>query len=70
MVYLAGKKDSVWEAIALEKKGNRWTVIIPSLAMETQVPLRKEMSPNDPLKLVLKSVNIPVGEAVFASLAD
>jgi len=70
MVYLAGKKDSVWDAIALEKKGNRWTVIIPSLALETQVPLRKELSPNDSLKLVLKSVNIPTGEAVFASAAE
>jgi exoribonuclease-2 len=77
MVYLAeyaaervGAKDSVWDAIALEKKGSRWVVIIPSLALETQVPLRKEMSPNDPLKLVLKSVNIPTGEAVFASAAE
>jgi len=70
MVYLAGKKDSVWDAIALEKKGNRWAVIIPSLALETQVPLRKELSPNEPLKLVLKSVNIPGGEAVFASLSE
>jgi exoribonuclease-2 len=70
MVYLAGKKDSVWDAIALEKKGTRWTAMIPSLALETQVPLRKELSPNDPLKLVLKSVNIPTGEAVFASAAE
>jgi len=68
MVYLAGKKDSVWDAIALEKKGSRWAAIIPSLALETQVPLRKELSPNDPLKLVLKSVNIPTGEAVFAAV--
>jgi exoribonuclease-2 len=68
MVYLANKKDSVWDAIALEKKGNRWTVIIPSLALETQVSLRKELSPNRPLKLVLKSVNIPTGEAVFAAV--
>ena len=70
MVYLADKKDSVWDAIALEKKGNRWIVIIPSLAFETQVPLRKEMSPNDSLKLVLKSVNIPTGEAIFASASE
>jgi len=70
MVYLAGKKDSVWDAIALEKKGSRWAAIIPSLALETQVPLRKELSPNDPLKLVLKSVNIPTGEAVFASASE
>jgi len=68
MVYLADKKDSVWEAIALEKKGNRWTVIIPALALETQVPLRRELSPNDELKLVLKSANIPTGEAVFAAV--
>jgi len=70
MVYLAGKKDSVWDAIALEKKGSRWVTIIPSLALETQVPLRRELSPNDPLKLVLKSVNIPTCEAVFASAAE
>jgi len=72
MVYLADKKDSVcdavWDAAALEKKGNRWTAIIPSLALETQIPLRKEMSPNGTLKLVLKSVNIPAGEAVFAAV--
>jgi len=68
MAYLANKKDSVWDAIALEKKGSRWTVIIPSLALETQVPLRRELSPNRPLKLVLKSVNIPTGEAVFAAV--
>ncbi|MCL2127944.1 MAG: RNB domain-containing ribonuclease [Treponema sp.] len=66
MVYLSGKKDSVWEAAALEKKGNRWTVIIPDLALETQVPLREDIAPNERLKLVLKSVNIPRGEAVFA----
>jgi exoribonuclease-2 len=66
MVYLAGKKDSVWDAVALENKGYRWVVIIPSLALETQVSLHKNVSPNDNVKLVLKSVNIPRGEAVFA----
>ncbi|MDR2717537.1 MAG: RNB domain-containing ribonuclease [Treponema sp.] len=65
MVHLADKKDSVWDAVALEKKGNRWVVMIPALALETQIPLRKEIAPNDPLKLILKSVNIPQGEAVF-----
>jgi len=65
MAYLADKKDSVWDALALEKKGNRWAVMIPALALETQVPLRKEIAPNEPLKLILKSVNIPGGEAVF-----
>jgi exoribonuclease-2 len=65
MVYLSDKKDSVWDAVAIEKKGNRWAVIIPSLALETQVPLQKDASPNENVKLILKSVNIPKGEAVF-----
>ena len=66
-VYLSDKKNSVWDAIALEKKGNRQAVIIPSLALETQVSIRKDASPNDPLKLILKAVNIPKGEAVFVA---
>ena len=65
MVYLSGKKDSVWDAVALEKKGNRWSVIIPSLALETQVSLQRDVSPNEDVKLILKSVNIPKGEAAF-----
>ena len=65
MVYLSGKKDSVWDAVALDKKINRWAVIIPSLALETQVSLQKDVSPNEDVKLALKSVNIPRGEAVF-----
>jgi len=65
MVYLSGKKDSVWDAVALEQKGNRWAVIIPSLAIETQVSLQRDVSPNEDVKLILKSVHIPKGEAVF-----
>ena len=65
MVYLSGKKDSVWDSIALEKKGNRWAVVIPSIALETQAPLHGDISPNENIKLILKSVNIPKGEAVF-----
>jgi len=65
MVFLSGKKDSAWDAAALEKKGNRWAVMIPSLALETQAVLQRDVSPNDSIKLILKSVNIPKGEAVF-----
>jgi exoribonuclease-2 len=65
MVYLSAQKDSVWDAIALEKKGNRWAVVIPALALETQVSFRNEIEPNERIKLVLKSVHIPQGEAIF-----
>jgi exoribonuclease-2 len=70
MIYLSGKKDSVWDAVALEQKGNRWAVIIPSLAFETQVPLHRDVLPNDEVKLILKSVHIPKGEAVFVHSND
>ena len=69
-VYLAGKTDSVWEAVALEKKGNRWTLMIPTLAMEAKVPLRNDVAPNAPVSLILKSVNIPRGEANFSAAED
>jgi exoribonuclease-2 len=67
-VCLADQKDSRWDAVALEKKGNRWAVMIPALALETQLPLASrsaEPAPNDRVSLVLKSVHIPCGEAVF-----
>ena len=65
MVYLEDKKDSVWEAAVLEKKGGRWAVIIPALALETQAALHNDVAPNANVKLILKSVNIPKCEAVF-----
>jgi hypothetical protein len=65
MVYLSDKKDSVWEAVALGQIGNRMYMIIPSLALETQVSLQRNILPDEKIKLTLKSVNIPRGEAVF-----
>jgi len=65
MVYLSDKKDSVWDAVATENKGSRWAVIIPRLALEAQVSLQRDVTPNDRVKLILKSANIAKGEAVF-----
>ena len=65
MVYLSDKKDSEWDAAALENKGNRMQMIIPSLALETQVSFHKKIVFNENVKLILKSINIPRGEAVF-----
>ena len=67
MVYLSGKKDSMWDAVALEKKGNRWLAAIPSLALETQVSLRGEIAPGDWVRLALKSASVPACEASFAA---
>jgi exoribonuclease-2 len=65
-VYLSGKKGSLWEGVVLDRKGNRGVVIIPALGLETQAGIKANLEPNDPVELVLKSVNIPEGTAVFA----
>ncbi|MCL2210882.1 MAG: ribonuclease catalytic domain-containing protein [Treponema sp.] len=65
MVYLSDKKESLWDAVAVENKGRFWAVIIPALALEAQVTLQRDVALNDNIKLSLKSVNIAKGEAVF-----
>ena len=67
-VYLSEKTGSQWDAVALEKKGARWIFMIPDIALETQAALRKDVLPNEPVKLVLKAVNIPKGEIMFTAL--
>ncbi|MDR1286939.1 MAG: RNB domain-containing ribonuclease [Treponema sp.] len=66
-VYLSGRAGSVWEAAALEKKGQRWVFMIPDLALETQAAARDPVEPGGKVKLVLKSVNISRSEASFVS---
>jgi exoribonuclease-2 len=69
-VYLSGKKESSWEGLVLDRKGNRGVVFIPALGLETQVNIRGNLAPNDHVGLVLKSVNISEGAAVFAEISD
>jgi exoribonuclease-2 len=64
-VYLSDRKDSVWEALAMEKKGPRWTVLIPALGLDTQALLGEDVKPNDTVQLRLKSVRIHTGETIF-----
>jgi exoribonuclease-2 len=65
MVYLSDKRDTPWDGVILERKGNRGTIFIPPLGLETQITLKGEPLPNEWVHLVLSSVNIPQGEAVF-----
>jgi exoribonuclease-2 len=64
-VYLLDKKDSVWEAVVLDRKGNRGTVLIPALGLETQVSFRGTEEPNDKVSVKVTSVKIPEGEIIF-----
>jgi exoribonuclease-2 len=67
-VYLLDKKDSVWEAVVLDRKGTRGIVLIPALGIETQVSLRGAEEPNDKVSLKAASVKIPEGEINFCSV--
>jgi exoribonuclease-2 len=66
-VYLSDKKGSVWDGVALDKGPKYITVLIPALALETHIPARHNLEPNDPVKLTLSQVRIPEAEAVFTS---
>jgi exoribonuclease-2 len=49
----------------MERKGNRFVVMIPALSLETQVAAKGDLAPNEPVTLTLSSVRIPEAEAVF-----
>lgn len=58
-VHLSDKKGSVWNGVVLEKRGNALVVMIPALALETQVPLQKSLELNDTVNVrVVKADSI------------
>ncbi|MDR2343913.1 MAG: RNB domain-containing ribonuclease [Spirochaetaceae bacterium] len=68
LVYLLDRQDSVWDAVLLEKNGPRAALFIPALGMETSCALgrgAKDLLPNDPVKLKLKSVKLAESLANF-----
>jgi TATA-binding protein-associated factor Taf7 len=67
-VEASGQDTLLWDAVVLEKRGNNTALVIPELALETQVATRKQKDPNEQVKLRLKSVRIPEGEALFEQL--
>jgi exoribonuclease-2 len=66
-VYLSDKKGSSWEGVMLEKRGNRSQVMIPALGLETQVVVKGDREPNEPILLTLSSVRIPETDMVFVT---
>jgi exoribonuclease-2 len=66
MVYLQDKIGSRWEGVVVEKKGPKAHLLIPALALDTQVSLKKEAEPNETLVVSLVTLRIPEGEAVFS----
>ena len=66
----AGINAETWEAVVLDRKGSRGTVIIPALGLETQVSLRGNEEPNDRVSVSISSVKIPEGEVQFVILPN
>jgi exoribonuclease-2 len=64
-VYLKDRLGSTWDAVVVDLKGNRATLIIPELAMETQVVAKGQLTYNEIIQVELKSVKIPELECMF-----
>ncbi len=68
MVLLAREMQSEWDAVIVDKKGGRATVLIPALALETQVAVKGERELNETIKVAVKTVKIPELEAIFVAV--
>ncbi|MCL1814645.1 MAG: RNB domain-containing ribonuclease [Treponema sp.] len=60
---IAGGGELLWDAVVTEKRTNALGIIIPGLGLETQIG--GSGSPNDMIKVRLKSVRIPELETNF-----
>jgi exoribonuclease-2 len=67
---LKDRENAPWDAVVLEKRGGNTAVIIPGLALETQIASRKNPEPNEIIRLRLAGVRIPEGEAVFKEFVE
>ena len=59
-------ENTAWEAVILDRKGNRGTALIPALGLETQIGLHGKEEPNDIVQLCVSSVKLPEAEANFS----
>ncbi|AEJ19096.1 RNB domain-containing ribonuclease [Gracilinema caldarium] len=64
-VYLQERIGTTWDGVVVDLKGNRATLIIPELAMETQVVVKGSVTYNEMVRLELKAVKLPELECMF-----
>ncbi|MCB0194864.1 MAG: RNB domain-containing ribonuclease [Anaerolineae bacterium] len=65
LVYLMRRPDWQGEGVILEKRGQRYLILIPELDLETQLHLRTEHLPDETVTLTLNRINLPLLEARF-----
>lgn len=68
MVHLSRMAGTEWDAVIVDRKGGRATVLIPALALETQVAVKGEEGINDAIRIAVKTVKIPELEATFVAV--
>lgn len=68
LVYLQEQTDWQGEGILVEKRQNRGRLIIPSLALESQVQLRGDQPLNTSLQIKQSGINLPELQAFFQVL--
>jgi len=68
LVYLLQNPDWTGEGVVLDQRGRNHTVVIPSLALETEVNTRKPVEPDGVVRLKIQEIRLPVLEAHFTVL--
>jgi len=59
LVFLRDHPDWTGEAVIVAKEGERATVLIPALGMETRMRIKGEAGPNDTLKVKPREIDLP-----------
>lgn len=65
LVYLARNTEKIFDAVILEIIGKKAHVVLPELAYETDINLKKTHQLNDTIKLKITSVNIAFQKVSF-----
>lgn len=65
LVYLQQNPDWQGEGVVVDYRGKRTVVLLPDLALESQLYLRKDVSLDDKLRLRVENVDLPFLEAYF-----
>jgi exoribonuclease-2 len=65
LVYLLQNPDWQGEGVVVDFRGKRVVLLLPDLALETELYLRKEVSPDGKMQLRIENVDLPYLETHF-----
>ena len=68
LVYLSENPDWQGDAVVVGKADKQAIVMIPSLAMETRIPLKEKPPLNTVVRVGVESVNIPDQQVIFKTI--